>query len=554
MHRALRQWSVAALAFVLTAAASAQMRHIDRKHPVVDPAAGVALYEKGVLADGQPLIAERSEMPSLSGANAACINCHRKSGLGSVEARNVIPPVTGRYLFHPPDDSDDVARLPYLPNTRLDRPAYDRQTLARAIREGVDPSDKPLSYLMPRYDLSEADMNGLIDHLVALDLPKVPGVTSEELHFATIVTPDADPATREGVLTVIRNFFDEKNAAPRGSGNQKMQTTAKGALAKHMFRVNRQWVLHVWELSGPASTWRQQLDTLFAAEPVFAVLSGAYGADFSPIRSFCESRAVPCLFPNLDNAPAVADDDFHVIYFSSGVSLEADLIAHDLRQNASTVTQVAALYRDGDVGDAAASRLADDLAADHIAVRRLHVPAKAGPDTLRAALRTVPANTPIVLWLRAADVQALGPAPAAGAYLSGIMADAENAPLPAEWRSGTQIVYNVDLPLVRRVRLDYAHGWFRVRKIPEVSFRAQADTFLACGVLSETVKHMIDAFVPDYLVERIEDTLEHRVLTGYYPRLTLGPHQRFASKGGFFAKFKDPTGTEVVPVGDWFVP
>jgi hypothetical protein len=553
MTRSLGVLGCAVLLWLTAHAAVGQARRIERKPPV-DPAVGVAIYERGVVGEGHPLVAERFDMPSLSGAPAACINCHRKSGLGSVEARSIIPPISGRYLFHPPDDSEDVARLPYLPNSRLDRIAYTRETLARAIREGVDASGKPLSYLMPRYDLNDGDMTALINHLVALDAPKIPGVNSEELHFATIVTPDADPATKAGVLNVIRNFFEEKNNAPRGSGNQKMQTTAKGALAKHMFRVNRQWVLHVWELSGPASTWRQQLDTLFAAEPVFAVLSGAYGKDYAPIRSFCEARAVPCVFPNLDYAPVEADDEFHVIYFSRGVGLEADLVAADLTAAATPPSTVAALYRDGDVGELAAARLSERLRGQKIDVRLLHVPATAGPDALRAALKGLPADVPVALWLRPSDVASLGPAPKGVVYLSGVMADYENAPLPSDWRAHTKVVFNVDLPDVRRVRLDYAHGWFRVRKIPEVSFRAQADTFLACGVLSETVKHLIDAFVPDYLVERIEDTLEHRVLTGYYPRLALGPHQRFASKGGYFARFTAPNGSQVEPLGEWVVP
>jgi len=532
--------------------AGAQARRIERKPPS-DPMAGVAIYERGVLSSGAPLVAERSDMPSLTGDHAACINCHRKSGLGSVEARNIIPPVTGRFLFHLPDDSSDVARLPYLPNSRLARDAYTRESLARAIREGVDASGKPLSYLMPRYDLNDTDMKALIDHLIALDSPKIPGVNSGELHFATIVTPDADPATKDGVLAVIRHFFDEKNAAPRGEGNQKMQTSAKGALEKHMFRVNREWVLHVWELSGPPSTWQQQLDALFAAEPVFAVISGAYGRDYSPVRAFCESRSVPCLFPNLDYAPPVGDDDFHVVYFSRGVGLEADLIAADVATGPAT-TAMAALYREGDAGELAAARLAEDLRTQQRALRLLRIPAKAGPEAIRAAIKSLPPNTSLAVWLRDKDVAELGPAPTGVVYLSGILAGDEYTPLPADWRPNTKVVLTVDLPDVRRVRLDYAHGWFRVRKIPEVSFRAQADTFLACGIVSETVKHLIDAFVPNYLVERIEDTLEHRVLTGYYPRLTLGPHQRFASKGGTFARFTEPTGHRMEPIGDWVVP
>jgi hypothetical protein len=65
---------------------------------------------------------------------------------------------------------------------------------------------------------------------------------------------------------------------------------------------------------------------------------------------------------------------------------------------------------------------------------------------------------------------------------------------------------------------------------------------------------MTDAFVRDYLVERIEDMLEHRLVTGYYPRLTLAPGQRFASKGGYLVRFPDTEGTRIVADGGWIVP
>ena len=82
----------------------------------------------------------------------------------------------------------------------------------------------------------------------------------------------------------------------------------------------------------------------------------------------------------------------------------------------------------------------------------------------------------------------------------------------------------------------------------------QADTFLACGLLSETLSHMADTFVRDYLVEIMEDMLERRVITGYYPRLTLAPGQRFASKGGYMVHFADASDARVVAEGDWIVP
>jgi hypothetical protein len=82
----------------------------------------------------------------------------------------------------------------------------------------------------------------------------------------------------------------------------------------------------------------------------------------------------------------------------------------------------------------------------------------------------------------------------------------------------------------------------------------QVDTYLVCGLVSDTLNHMVDTFVRDYLIERIEGMLEHRVITGYYPRLALAPGQRFASKGGFLVRFAEPAGSRIVPDSDWIIP
>ena len=38
----------------------------------------------------------------------------------------------------------------------------------------------------------------------------------------------------------------------------------------------------------------------------------------------------------------------------------------------------------------------------------------------------------------------------------------------------------------------------------------------------------------------------HRIITGYYPRLSLATGQRFASKAGHLARFQDLQGTRLV--------
>jgi hypothetical protein len=48
--------------------------------------------------------------------------------------------------------------------------------------------------------------------------------------------------------------------------------------------------------------------------------------------------------------------------------------------------------------------------------------------------------------------------------------------------------------------------------------------------------------------------LEHRILTGYYPRLALAPDQRFASKGGYVVHFTAAAPTQPVAEGEWVAP
>jgi hypothetical protein len=516
---------------------------------------GEAIYLQGVLESGAPLLATREGAEPVTGERAACVNCHRRSGLGSQEARSTIPPITGQFLFHPQIGG---AELPYIPGARLKRTPYTDATLARAIREGVDSDGRQLSYLMPRFSMDGADMQALITHLRSLDRNRIPGVSMTELHFATILTPDADPVKRSGMLDVVEQFFRDRNAAPRGASAQTMITSGTTDSVRSMFKVNRRWVLHVWELTGPAATWTEQLDRKFADTPVFAVISGIAGKTWSPVADFCERREVPCLFPNVEQPPADADRNFHTLYLSRGVLLEADLIAARIvdAPDGAKFARVRLVYRAGDVGEAAAMSLATQLRAHGVDVTSRIVPVGAPGKTVAEAMRDPSAMDALVMWLRPPDLAALAgtPAPSIPVYFSGVMGGLDEAPLPAGWRDRARMAYPVDLPDRRRVRLDYALGWFRIRKLPVVAEQVQVDTYLACGLLSETLKHMVDAFIPDYLIERLEDTVEHRILTGYYPRLTLGQHQRFASKGGFIVHYAASGTQRLVPDADWMTP
>jgi cytochrome c553 len=524
------------------------------------PDAGEAIYRDGVVSSGAPLVAGRDGGTSMKGAAAACVNCHRRSGLGQVEGTTRTPPITGAYLFRPKAGRATASELPYVNAIRADRGAYTESTLARAIREGVDADGRELSYLMPRFELGDADMAALIGYLKRLDPRRSPGVLATDLHLATVITPDADPLQRKGMMAVLEQFFAERNVRQRAPSPQ-LVTSARNNFAQMNFRPSRHWHLHVWELSGPASTWSAQLDRYLAAQPVFAVVSGLGGAQWVPVHEFCERATLPCLFPNVPVTPERAEKDHYSLYFTRGVNLEADLLAARLLNTSPTRPPKSALqvYRIASAGEAAAVSLARQLRAKGILVRQRVLPAIPEPGGGGLSFDDPEAASvdAIVLWLSPDDLaklQALPPVSTA-VYASGLLGGLERAPVPSTWRSRVQLTYPVDLPERRRVRVDFALGWFRAEHIELVAPQVQVDTYLACSLLSETLNHMSDTMVRDYLMERLEDTIEHRIMTGYYPRLALGPGQRYASKGGYLVHLAGggrPQG--VVADSGWIVP
>ncbi len=508
------------------------------------------IYREGILPSGQPLHGVREGGAAIEGATAACANCHRRSGIGVNESPIVIPPITGKYLLRRPERALPEAALQSAGSAIRRRERYTEHTLVRAIREGISADGKPLSYLMPRFTLGDADAALLVGYLKSLSSAPDPGVTHDELNFATVVTPDADPAERQGMIDVLQRFFANKDIHERAHDPPLVSAR------RIHYRVIYKWRLHVWELTGTPGTWEKQLRARLKADPVFAVISGVGGGNWAPIHRFCEQQGLPCLFPNV-RLPVVEEGDFYSVYFSRGVLLEADLIAARLRTAAHAPgSRVLQLYRRGDIGESAAQALRSQLAGQTGDWVDRPLPAGSAASGVREALASVRSGDTVVLWLRGADLRELphDPPAAAAVFASGLMAGLENAPLPTGWRGATRLTYPVDLPQRRAVRLIQPLTWFRTQGIPVVAEQVQVDTYVACQVLAEAVGHAFADLVRDYLVEQIENMVSLKLLNGFYPRLGLAPGQRFASKGGYIVQLPRSPEGRVIADTDWLVP
>lgn len=518
--------------------------------------AGMRMYRDGQLPSGALLRGRVQNGVELSGGDAACAKCHRRSGLGGGEGQKSIRPIAGRMLFERPA-ATLTERRQISAQGAGERVPYSVYTLARALREGIDSAGRSLDELMPRYNMNDEEVAQLAAYLKILSREAAPGVSDSEIHFATVVTPGVGQARTKAMLDVLEAFFSAKNAGTRKEGKRKAIDRER------MYSSYRDWVLHVWKLEGLPETWPAQLEDYYRKQPVFAMLSGIGASTWRPVHEFCEQKALPCLFPNVDY-PVISETDYASIYFSRGVVLEAEVLAKhlaDVDRNGQS-GPIVQVFRDDAAGRVPAQALRAALqrrgikdVSDHAVAGEGPVPAEFWSQLLK---ETRPSA--LVLWLNDEDITHLhgqGGAPSGmeNVYLSGsLIARPCKILLFDGWLDRMRLVYPFELTERRTQRLSRMKHWLESRNIPLRDERIQSSTYFAVTVAGDALAHMGNNFSRDYFIERVEQMTEQSLSSTVYPRLSLGPGQRFASRGSYVARFPGAGEIMLMPVSEWIVP
>jgi hypothetical protein len=515
---------------------------------------GKQIYLTGHTASGDAIQAIVGGDAPVNGDQFSCVSCHRRSRLGSSEGGKQVPPLTAKALFKPAEVSVTRGVLPkafkYVGSTRI---PYTDETLAKAIREGVDPSGRKLDPLMPRYAL-DGDTIAALTAYLKTEPSSSPGVDDATLHFATVVTEGIDPVKRKAMLDILTSYFQDKNADTRHNAKRAKFSAYK------MYQVYRKWELHVWELKGAESTWPAQLENYYKAQPVLAMVGGLSASGWQPIHQFCEHFEVACLFPNTD-VPVISDADFYTTYFSKGLTLEAEVLANHLK-NTTVKTKnqpIIQVSRDNGQGVVAAKALRNTLQkTDEPRLQHISV---VGSEKLGAAfwenLFKKQDTGILVVWLNKEDFETLGdikklPNSITAVYGSANLIGESVAKLSDATKAKLYLIYPWELPDTKQVQLMRVKSWLKSKQIPFVDEHLQANTFFSAQVLAEVIMHLLDNFSSAYIIERVEGMLATLSTNSLYPHLSLGAGQRFASKGGYIVKVS-PDG-QLLPEQGWIVP
>jgi ABC-type branched-subunit amino acid transport system substrate-binding protein len=525
-----------------------------------DPASvGKRIYQEGILPDGRPLKARVEGDLQAEGPQFSCVRCHRRSGMGSTEGAVRVPPITAEALFAPTElrRSDIIGplfeqRQPIQLRAHLwqlpTRPAYSDRTLARALRQGIDPAGRELNPAMPRYALSDEDATQLLAYLKSLSQRNPAGVNGDTIHFATIFDEGANTQERQAMLAVMDAYVQRHN---RKTGNERQGKQVRAVLAGDPALPNRQWVLDVWDLKGSSQEWENQLEALYRQQPVLAILGGIVSKSYKAVARFCDRTGTPCLFPET-LLPDNPSPDSYSIYFTGGIESEAEALGKFLARgpDGRKITQV---YRETEFGTAAATALQNSVQKAGVLVHSVPVRRDHSPTSdFWSELSKKSPSSDLVLWLQDEDLMALPPAlgNTPRVYLSyRLVKHPAAVPLP---HSNSYFVCPFSLPRDAAPEAAHIRGRLLADHITVQDPRVQFDTYFMLSLVDYSLESMAGRISGDYLLEAIERETETAPNPGIFPRLSLGPGQRFASKGDRIVRF-DSRG-DLEAVSEWIVP
>jgi hypothetical protein len=464
------------------------------------------------------------------------VRCHRPSGYGSSEGDIRTAEIAAPTLFSPLEPRRDrllrsLYQERYGPLAQIRaktpriRPAYvDATDILKAVRQGIDTAGERLSPMMPRYDIDIKDAIALKTFLQTLGSGPTSGVDSDTIHFATIVGSGVDDDRKNTMLSVMRAFIDRRNLELT---REKSRPGYSPLYKSDLLHARRYWRLHVWTLPERREDWRTFLEQQYSTRPVFAVLGGVANGSWKPIHDFCENAQLPCLFPQTE-WPETKPGRY-TLYLSEGLPGEARLIADRLDEIKSrSVLQITGA--DPDALDAAI--VLETLAHE----RGLSFETFSMAEFLRGEGKKNKRFDSTVLWFDPCEFAIFSEFDAADSlpaplFAAGSLIAKGDRHLPNGLPKDLNLSWQYALPGHEPPRLYRLRGWLAARRIPTTQETTALNTYLALDAVRQALVHAVDRYSGEFLIETIEHEIENQLNPGTFPRLSLGPGQRFAAKG-----------------------
>jgi ABC-type branched-subunit amino acid transport system substrate-binding protein len=489
---------------------------------------GKQIYTQGTSASGKEILAYLGESSlEVPGSAMPCANCHGLEGEGKPEGGVIPSNLTWDALTKPYGVTHPGGRK---------HPPYTERGLELAITRGVDPAGNKIAGVMPRYQMSGADLADLIAYLKRLGKDRDPGISENKIVIGTVL-PSKGSLTEMGqaIKAVTTAYFDEVNS--------------QGGIYNRRFEVR-----FVETGDTPADT-RGRVERFLQDEQVFA-MTGAFtsGAD-KELAALMEQREVPLVGP-LTLYPQIGFPlNRQVFYLFSGSDGQARaLVAFAAGKQPGKTSDIAIVSPQGEQYTSLIEGVKDQAK-------------KAGRNAAETYLYAnvtteVGGIVPKIQQTGRDGILFLGTGDAALAFMKEAERLHWSPTLYLLSSSAGREVFDAPLSFNHKIFISFptspadqtAEGIKEFRalaekyKLPAQHRVAQLSVYSAARVLVEGLKRAGKDLSREKLIEALEGF--NRFETGLTPAITYGPNRRIGATGAYVISI-DLEKKQFVPASDW---
>jgi ABC-type branched-subunit amino acid transport system substrate-binding protein len=434
-----------------------------------------------------------------------CAGCHGPDGLGRPEGGVVPSNITWGHLTKPYGTLSAFGQR---------RPAYAADTLARAIRVGIDSAGKHLDVSMPRYRMRSEDLEDLLAYLKRLETYLDPGLSDERVILGTIL-PGPGPlhSLGQAMRAVVEGYLDDINTRG-GIYGRKLELDAREAEGSAA----------VLEEAGKLGR------RAFALVSVFTV-----GADDGYVE-LLEKEGMPTIGPfTLFNQEASSLRRF-TFHLFGGLPVQARvLVEYAARRLRGQEPSTAVIYP-AEPQWAEIAQAVENQAAAHGWRLPLRIPYARGQTSAAELARRLKDErieavfffgSPVELLSMARDAERSGWTPYL--FLPGSVAGKEIFELPAVFKDRIFLAYaTIPSDHTPAGAMEFS-ALRRGYALTERHLLAQISAYAATKLLVEALKRSGRGLSREKLVAALEKTYDYE--TGLTPKLTYGPSRRIGAMG-----------------------
>lgn len=472
---------------------------------------GKRLYTHGESTSGAPVTALVSRgATEIPASVLPCVGCHGGDGKGRPEGGVVPPDITWSSLSANAGHEHAYGRS---------HPAFDESTLGRAITHGVDSGDNALDIAMPRFQMSDADLQDLIAYIKRIETDLDPGLSDDRIRIGTLL-PRAGVAGSQGqaMYLVLRSYFDDINS--QGGIHGRQIELVPGGYDQDPMKVT-------WE----ARDFMEQ-------QAPFAMASGYLSGVEEPISALAEEFRIPMVGPYTPLPQDSSSLQRYTFYLTGGLVQQATVLATSRRAAAGdAASRLAIVHPYGAVYEQAVRSIltaiggsgADDVLALGYELQYFDATDFAETLAKKDVGRVLFFGAVTDLQRLATEAASLGWSPEL--LLPGIYASSALFEFPSAFEGSVFVAYST-LPTDHTPRgvelfeklhedhgLDYQHS------------TQQISAYVAAMVLAEGIKRAGRELTREKLVRELEQLADFQ--PGLMPPISYSRSRRIGALGGY---------------------